>query len=169
MDATLNQAPLGPPSSTGPDTDEVPRPPRARNVGEFPDLANRAARVAGGLAALGVKHGDTVAIVMPTVPEFTDVFFGVLHLGAIPVPLYPPVRLGRLDEHHTRTAAMLKLARSAILVTDERAGRLMGTTVAGCDRPVQLVRARVLLNPTILAAPPTGGHRHGPVLIRNHR
>ena len=35
---------------------------------------------------------------------------------------------------------MLKLARAAILVTDERAGRLMGTIVAACDFPVQLVR-----------------------------
>ena len=94
---------------------------------------------------------------MPTVPEFTDVFFGVLHLGAIPVPLYPPVRLGRLDEYHTRTAAMLTLARSAILVTDERAGRLMGTTVAGCDRPVQLVRARVLLQSDPILPPTQPG------------
>ena len=132
MDATLNQVLARAAELNRPDTGLRYLDRRERETWvSFPDLANRAARVAGGLAALGVKHGDTVAIVMPTVPEFTDVFFGVLHLGAIPVPLYPPVRLGRLDEYHTRTAAMLKLARTAILVTDERAGRLMGTTVAG--------------------------------------
>ena len=156
MDATLNQVLARAAELNRPDTGLRYLDRRERETWvSFPDLANRAARVAGGLAALGVKHGDTVAIVMPTVPEFTDVFFGVLHLGAIPVPLYPPVRLGRLDEYHTRTAAMLTLARSAILVTDERAGRLMGTTVAGCDLPVQLVRARVLLQADPIPATPT--------------
>ena len=46
----------------------------------YPDLVERTACVAGGLSALGVQRGDTVAIVMPTVPEFTDVFFGVMRL-----------------------------------------------------------------------------------------
>ena len=121
----------------------------------FPDLAARAARVAGGLAAMGVGRGDTVAIVMPTVPEFTDVFFGVIHLGAIPVPLYPPVRLGRLDEYHSRTAAMLTQAKARVLVTDERAGKLMGTTAAACASPVRIVRANTLLKATPVPAAAT--------------
>ena len=92
----------------------------------FPQVAERAARIAGGMWQKGVRPGDTVAIVLPTSPDFTDVFFACSHLGAIPVPLYPPVRLGRLDEYYQRTAEMLKASRAVMLVTDARAGKLMG-------------------------------------------
>ena len=61
-------------------------------------VAERAATVAGGLAALGVAPGERVALVYPTGAEFFDAFFGTLFAGAVPVPLYPPVRLGRLAE-----------------------------------------------------------------------
>ena len=41
-----------------------------------------------------------------------DAFFGALLAGAVPVPLYPPVRLGRLEEFHARTARMLERLRA---------------------------------------------------------
>ena len=62
----------------------------------FAELADRAGRMAAGLVQRGIQPGDTVAIVLPTTPDFTDVFFACSFIGAIPVPLYPPVRLGRL-------------------------------------------------------------------------
>ena len=69
------------------------------------DVYARGAAVAGGLRALGVGPGDTVAVVAPTGRAFFDAFFGALLAGAVPVPLYPPVRLGRLDEYQRATAA----------------------------------------------------------------
>lgn len=90
----------------------------------------RVAATAGALAAHGVRPGDRVAIVLPTCPEFLEVFFGAQWIGAIPVALYPPVRLGRLDEYHERTAAMLKVVGAAVLYTDSRIGRMLGQTVA---------------------------------------
>ena len=59
------------------------------------------------LSTLGVRPGDRVALLLPTSPGFMDAFFGTLLAGAVPVPLYPPVRLGRLDEYHRSTARML--------------------------------------------------------------
>jgi fatty-acyl-CoA synthase len=44
---------------------------------------------AGGLAKAGVGGGDKVALVFPTCAEFFYAFFGIMRLGAIPVPLYP--------------------------------------------------------------------------------
>src|SRR5262249_4069642 len=55
--------------------------------------------------------------------------FGVLCAGAVPVPLYPPVRLGRLDEYHQRTAAMLQAVDAVLVVTDERIRRFLGAAV----------------------------------------
>jgi len=74
------------------------------------DVFARGAAVAGGLRALGVGPGDTVAVVAPTGPAFFDAFFGASLAGAVPVPLYPPTRLGRLDEYQARTAAMLTVS-----------------------------------------------------------
>ena len=58
----------------------------------------RAQAAAAALAARGVRPGDRVAIVLRTEPAFLDAFFGAWLAGAVPVPLYPPVRLGRLEE-----------------------------------------------------------------------
>ena len=97
------------------------------------DLYQRAQRFAGGLQARGVRRGDTVAIILPTTPGFFDAFFGTILAGAIPVPLYPPVRLGRLDEYHARTTAMLHAAGARLLLTDDRLWRILGETVRRSD------------------------------------
>ena len=76
----------------------------------------RARGAAGALAEHGVKPGDRVAIILPTCPEFIDALFGLQLLGATPVPLYPPVRLGRLTEYFDKTAAMLQAVSAAALM-----------------------------------------------------
>src|SRR4029453_14449602 len=92
-------------------------------------VGQRAMSIAANLMARGVKKGDRVALVLPTCPEFVECLFGVICAGAIPVPLYPPVRLGKLGEYHSKTAAMLRAVDAALVVTDERIRRLLGTSV----------------------------------------
>ena len=94
------------------------------------ELAARAAAAAGGLVAKGVGPGDRVALVHPTGEEFLELFFGALFAGAVPVPLYPPVRLGRLEEYHRRTAAMLAAVEAAIVVVDRRLAPLVAGAIA---------------------------------------
>jgi fatty-acyl-CoA synthase len=100
----------------------------------------RARATAGALRRLGVLPGDRVAIVLPTTPDFLDAFFGVLLAGAVPVPLYPPVRLGRLEEYHRATARMVQLSGAVLVLTDALVGRLLGAAVQaarprlGCRR-----------------------------------
>jgi acyl-CoA synthetase (AMP-forming)/AMP-acid ligase II len=95
----------------------------------YEDIFRRAARTAGGLTRLGVRRGDRVAIILPTSIYFFDAFYGATLAGAVPVPLYPPVRLGRLDEYHIRTAGMLRACGVRLLLTDKRIGRLLGRTI----------------------------------------
>ncbi|WP_216618196.1 fatty acyl-AMP ligase [Corallococcus carmarthensis] len=90
----------------------------------------RAKRAAGGLARLGVRPGDRVALLLPTSPAFMDAYFGALLAGAVPVPLYPPVRLGRLDEYHRSTARMLQLTGAVVVLTDMRVRLLLGPSMA---------------------------------------
>ncbi|HYV47101.1 MAG TPA: fatty acyl-AMP ligase [Myxococcaceae bacterium] len=107
-------------------------------------VLERAASAAAALLARGVKRGDRVAIVIPTSPAFVDTFFGALLAGAVPVPLYPPVRLGRLDEYHRATARMLERVGAALVVTDARVKLLLGQAVAAARPPLGLIEAEAL-------------------------
>jgi fatty-acyl-CoA synthase len=96
----------------------------------YAELHARAARTAGALRELGISPGDRVAIVLQTGGLFMDAFFGALLAGAVPVPLYPPVRLGRLDEFHARTARMLEVCGARIVLSDARISRLLGVAIS---------------------------------------
>ena len=103
------------------------------------EVRDRAARAAARLASWGVREGDRVAIVLRTEPAFLDAFFGVLLAGAVPVPLYPPVRLGRMDEYVASTARMLEIAGARAIVSGGAVRRLLGE-VALRARPALGVR-----------------------------
>jgi acyl-CoA synthetase (AMP-forming)/AMP-acid ligase II len=92
-------------------------------------LLQRARRAAAALASSGVRPGERVAIILPTGPPFYHAFFGTILAGAVPVPLYPPVRLGRLNEYHARTAQMIRAVDARLVVTDARVHRFIGPTI----------------------------------------
>lgn len=102
----------------------------------WPAIHGRARRVAGGLHRIGVVPGDRVALVFPTCVEFFDAFFGILLAGAVPAPLYPPVRLGRLDEYEDRTVAMLEAVDARLILADARVRRLLGGAVERARPPL---------------------------------
>ena len=90
------------------------------------DVRERARAMASGLLAAGVRPGECVCIVVPTEPVFADLFFGCLLAGAVPVPLYPPVRLGRLEEYFERTAGMVVGCGAVAIVANGRVLRVLG-------------------------------------------
>ena len=102
------------------------------------EVESRARRAAGALVARGVRPGDRVAIVLRTEPAFLDAFFGALHAGAVPVPLYPPVRLGRMDEYVEATARMLRVSGARVLVTSGSVARVIGRAVAAVGPGLEL-------------------------------
>ena len=105
------------------------------------DIRRQARSVAAGLIDAGIRPGDRVAVVLPTSPEFVATFFGALYAGAIPVPLYPPVRLGKLDEYRRRTAAMLQAVQAALVVTEDRIRPLLEAAGASCRAVAELACA----------------------------
>src|SRR3989304_5380427 len=94
----------------------------------YQEIYRRASLAAGGLQAMGIRAGDRGAIILPTSVDFFEAFFGALLAGAVPVALYPPYRLGRLDEYHERTAAMLEKSGARLLLQVRGVGRLLGRT-----------------------------------------
>ncbi len=93
------------------------------------EVVARAGRAAATYAGWGVRPGDRVAIVLRTEPAFLDAFFGAWWAGAVPVPLYPPVRLGRLEEWCAATARMIRQAGARLVVSGGGTRRLLGTVV----------------------------------------
>jgi len=73
----------------------------------YGDLLSEAAAVAGGLREGGLRRADTVALMLPTGREFLAAFQGILMAGGVPVPIYPPARLDRLEEYAQRQSAIL--------------------------------------------------------------
>jgi acyl-CoA synthetase (AMP-forming)/AMP-acid ligase II len=93
------------------------------------EIHDRARAAAGRILACGVSPGQRVALIYPTCADFFDAFFGTLLAGAVPVPLYPPIRLGRLDEYHERTAAMARAADARLVLAEKRVRRLLGPAI----------------------------------------
>jgi fatty-acyl-CoA synthase len=121
----------------------------------WPEVHARALRAAGTLAGAGVQPGDRVALILPTELDFFDAFFGAIMLGAVPTPLYPPVRLGRLDEYFAKTRAMLEASDAVTLVVDKRVRRVIGRVLEGWTPRCGVLRLEDLAEgPTWEGEPP---------------
>jgi len=57
-------------------------------VVRYGDLWDQTRAYAGALRARGIGPGDRVAMIVPNVPDFARVYYGVLALGAVVVPVH---------------------------------------------------------------------------------
>jgi 1-acyl-sn-glycerol-3-phosphate acyltransferase len=92
----------------------------------YHELATAAREVARGLIARDISPGDRVALMLPTGVDFFAAFFGILYAAAIPVPIYPPMRLSQLEDHLRRQAGILHNAGACLLITMPEGQRLAG-------------------------------------------
>ena len=92
----------------------------------YGELAGKARNVAQGLIARDIVPGDRVALMLPTSLDFFVAFFGILYAGAIPVPIYPPMRLSQIEEHLRRQTGILRNAGACMLITMPEGRRLAG-------------------------------------------
>ena len=60
------------------------------------NLEESSNRVASSLLQLGVRRGDRVAMLLSNSPQFVDIFFGIVKIGAIAVPLDTKYKAGEL-------------------------------------------------------------------------
>jgi long-chain acyl-CoA synthetase len=92
-----------------------PDRPALRKRGErgmtWAELGARVRDVATGLAALGLGKGDTLALLLPNVPECHLVDYAAIHLGAVPFTIYNTSAPQQIIE-------LLETAQPSVLVTD---------------------------------------------------
>ncbi len=84
----------------------------------FRDIQLAANRLSNGLAALGVRRGDRVAIVLPQRPETAIAYMAVFQMGAIALPLshlFGPDALEYRINHAEATVAIVEPATIANL------------------------------------------------------
>ena len=111
-----------------------------------------ARRIAAGLRALDLEPGRTVAIMLPSGRPYFETFMGTLMASGAAVPLYPPTRIHRLEEHVRRQARIMANAQASVLVTFEEVKRIGGLLKA------LLPDLRAIVTPAELAREP-GGER----------
>ena len=75
---------------------ELPAIKQGETVLGYGDLDAASARFATILAGHGVRAGDRVAMTMPNVTYFPVVYYAILRLGAIVVPLNPLLKAGEV-------------------------------------------------------------------------
>jgi long-chain acyl-CoA synthetase len=73
----------------------------------FTELADNAARFAAYLGDRGLRPGDRVGVMLANRPEFAMVFYGVLHAGAVVVPMDPTRSAREVEFFLTNTGARL--------------------------------------------------------------
>ncbi|MCW2771516.1 MAG: long-chain fatty acid--CoA ligase [Aeromicrobium sp.] len=98
----------------------------------YADVADAVRRVAGGLHGLGVRAGDSVALVMPNCPQNVIAFLAVLRLGATVVehnPLYTAAELRHpFADHGARVAIVWD--KIVPVIEELRAGSALEHVVA---------------------------------------
>jgi long-chain acyl-CoA synthetase len=94
----------------------------------YRDLDDLSARVAAWLRQRGITAGDRVGLVAPNVPEFLELYYGILRAGAVVVPMNPQLKSREVDYYLSDSSASLALAWHG--VADQAA---KGAASAGTD------------------------------------
>src|SRR3954470_15857162 len=120
----------------------------------FHELRLSAQRRAAHYLASGLRRGDRVALIVPEGEHFIPAFLGALWAGLIPVPLYPPVSLGKLDAFMEALVSILNVARPRVLVTTERVGKVLWSAVGRIPSIEKVLTAEELAKEPEGALPP---------------
>jgi long-chain acyl-CoA synthetase len=96
-----------------------------RTTVTYRELAEASERVAALLAAQGIAPGDRVAIMLPNVPEFAFLYYGVLRAGAVVVPVNPLLKAREVAYYLTDSGARVIFAWPA--AAEEVAAGVRGT------------------------------------------
>jgi long-chain acyl-CoA synthetase len=126
---------------------------------DYRALKRAADAFAGSLAALGVKRGDRVALILPNIPAYPIAHFGALRIGAVLVPTNP-LYVERELEHQLRDAG----AETAV-VFDKLYPRLAAVRERTPVKRVIVAEARTFLPPLlrlVLWIKERGGFRPNP-------
>ncbi len=95
----------------------------------FAELNAEAERRARYFQSLGLGKGERIGLVLPDGQDFVLTFLGAVRAGLVPVPMYPPLALGKLDAYIESAKRILGISRARILVTSRKLAPLVWSLV----------------------------------------
>lgn len=116
----------------------------------YAELADAVARRASALLALGLVPTERVALVLPRTEDFVLTFLGAMHAGLVPVPMSPPLSVGRLEGFLQTAAHIVQRAGAVALVCDAQVRAIAGTLLR---RPLRMLVDVAALRSDLPAAP----------------
>ncbi|HEX2705946.1 MAG TPA: long-chain-fatty-acid--CoA ligase, partial [Candidatus Lustribacter sp.] len=98
----------------------------------YADLADQVSLAAEALHALGVRHGDRVALVLPNCPQHIVAFYATLRLGAVVVEHNPLYTSGELEHQLADSGATVVVCwdKTAWVIDGLRATTAISTILA---------------------------------------
>ncbi|TDW21879.1 long-chain-fatty-acid--CoA ligase [Kribbella kalugense] len=97
------------------------------DVLRYNDLDDAASRVVTLLREYGVQPGDRVGLMLPNVPEFAIVFYGVLRAGGIAVPMNPLLKRREVEYYLDDSGARVLFGWHEIAAEAEAGAKAAGT------------------------------------------
>ncbi len=91
-----------------------------------------AARVAGQLRQAGIEPGDRVAVILPNVPAFPVVYYGILLAGGIVVPMNPLLKAGEIDFFFSNSGAKVAFVWPDFVEEATQGALSSGTRIVPC-------------------------------------
>src|SRR5688572_6377886 len=98
----------------------------------YAQLHGMAAKVAGALRANGVEPGDRVAVILPNVPAFPVVYWGILLAGGVVVPMNPLLKAGEIDYFFTDSGAKVAFVWPDFVPEATKGAANSGTRIVEC-------------------------------------
>ncbi|MFT3713550.1 MAG: fatty acyl-AMP ligase [Archangium sp.] len=117
------------------------------NFYSFDKLREEAMRRAAHLRSYGLKKGDRVAMVIPEGEDFVPTFFGAVWAGIIPVPLYPPLSLGKLDAYVDTLVSILTKAKPTYVITNAKVQAVIWSGISKIPSIKGVISTEELVNP----------------------
>lgn len=124
-----------------------------------------AGAVGASLRECRIGRGDTVALMLRTEEAFFHAFFGVLLAGAVPVPIYPPLRRDLIEDYARRQVGILRNAGARAILTFPEAQRV-ATVLRSRVPSVRHVLSGTALLESVRPGPATAAAAADPALIQ---
>ncbi len=99
----------------------------------YGQLHAMAAEVAGTLRANGIEPGDRVAVILPNVPAFPVVYWGILLAGGVVVPMNPLLKAGEIDYFFTDSGAKIAFVWPDFVPEATKGAENSGTRIVECS------------------------------------
>ena len=90
-----------------------------RQVLTYKQLRQDAISTARRLLGLGLKRGETIAIIADTSPEFIILFFACRYAGLVPFAMPIPVNLGSHDIYVRQLGGMLNISNASMAIANK--------------------------------------------------